>query len=69
MDNIIGVTEENFPDIGKVIKCMEKGYFYGLMEENIKDNISMIKNKDMDNFIGQMEDDIKVIGKMGNSMD
>jgi len=34
-DLILGTIYEFTKEIGKIIKCMEKGNFFGLMEENI----------------------------------
>lgn len=40
--------------IGKMVKCMGKGYIYGKMEENIKVITIMIKNMEMEDITGLM---------------
>ena len=51
------------------IKCMAKGYLFGLIQENIQVNIKMIKNMVMENFFILMVDFIKVIGLKECSME
>ncbi len=36
--DILGLTEGNIKDSGKIIKCMEKVFLFGQITENIKVN-------------------------------
>lgn len=65
---ISGLTGENMPATGEIIKCMVGVYSHGKMGENLKGNTSMIKSMDTENFSGLMEEFIRAIGRMESSM-
>lgn len=68
-ENTNDQTDECTEVIGKIIKCMEKDYSYGLMVKGTKEIIPMIRKMDSEFFNGQMAADMKEIGNKVNSME
>jgi hypothetical protein len=42
MVNLYGLMEKYMKDLGKIIKCKEKVYSFGLMEESTKEILKKI---------------------------
>jgi len=64
-----GVTIGNMKEIGRPIRCMERGQQSGLMGENIKGNMSVIRKMVWEHLIGRMEGNFMEFGRMVSSMD
>ena len=56
--NINGLMVDLITVIGKIIKCMDRVYSFGLMEEDMKENILKTKRQAMESFTGLMEENM-----------
>lgn len=61
--------EDIIKDNGKIILCMEMGYFVGKMGKYLKVIMKMIKNKEKVNLLYKMELYYKRTGLMENFME
>lgn len=67
--NINGLMVDLITVIGKIIKCMDRVYSFGLMEEDMKENILKTKRQAMESFTGLMEENMQVNGDQESNME